>query len=187
LENGVGFAIAERFLAERYNRPSTRSSTTASTGICSDGDLMEGSRTRRRRSPHQRLASSSHFYRRPKHHDRRHDVDLVHEDRAAAFVAQGWHVQLIEDANDLRALRAAIANAQRDCSASMTPLARNVRLRRSSAAVSAAHSRSAARSALRSFRVLDELDVQPARRSVPARSSVNEIHVMPSIVMLLSS
>ena len=29
--NGVGFAIADRFLAERYNRPHPRSSTAGST------------------------------------------------------------------------------------------------------------------------------------------------------------
>src|SRR5439155_27133570 len=34
------------------------------------------------------------------------------EDRAARFEAQGWHVQSIADANDLGALREAIANAQ---------------------------------------------------------------------------
>src|SRR5438874_3662939 len=34
------------------------------------------------------------------------------EDRAARFEAQGWHVQHVHDANDLAALRDAIANAQ---------------------------------------------------------------------------
>ena len=34
------------------------------------------------------------------------------EDRATRFEALGWHVQYVADANDLDALRAAIANAQ---------------------------------------------------------------------------
>ena len=40
--NGVGFAIAERFLAERYNRPHHDIVDHRVYAICSDGDLMEG-------------------------------------------------------------------------------------------------------------------------------------------------
>ncbi|HUJ91616.1 MAG TPA: hypothetical protein VLW05_02880, partial [Gaiellaceae bacterium] len=40
--NGVGFALAERFLAERYNRPYDEIVDHRVYAICSDGDLMEG-------------------------------------------------------------------------------------------------------------------------------------------------
>src|SRR5262249_28501183 len=40
--NGVGFAAAERFLAERYNRPYDEIVDHHVYAICSDGDLMEG-------------------------------------------------------------------------------------------------------------------------------------------------
>src|SRR4249919_456847 len=40
--NGVGFAIAERFLAQRYNRPRHDVVDHHVYAICSDGDLMEG-------------------------------------------------------------------------------------------------------------------------------------------------
>ena len=40
--NAVGMAIAERFLAERYNRPGHEIVDHRIYAICSDGDLMEG-------------------------------------------------------------------------------------------------------------------------------------------------
>ena len=40
--NGVGMAIAERFLSQRYNRPHHEIVNHHVYAICSDGDLMEG-------------------------------------------------------------------------------------------------------------------------------------------------
>src|SRR5881296_4310057 len=40
--NGVGMAIAERFLDQRYNRPHHEIVDHYVYAICSDGDLMEG-------------------------------------------------------------------------------------------------------------------------------------------------
>src|ERR1700751_4635652 len=40
--NGVGFGVAERFLAQRYNRPHHEIVDHRVYAICSDGDLMEG-------------------------------------------------------------------------------------------------------------------------------------------------
>ena len=40
--NGVGFGIAERFLAELFNRPYDEIVDHRTYVICSDGDLMEG-------------------------------------------------------------------------------------------------------------------------------------------------
>ena len=40
--NAVGMALAERFLAERFNRPGHEVVDHRTYAICSDGDLMEG-------------------------------------------------------------------------------------------------------------------------------------------------
>ena len=40
--NGVGMAIAERYLAARYNRPGFEIINHFTYGLVSDGDLMEG-------------------------------------------------------------------------------------------------------------------------------------------------
>ncbi len=40
--NGVGMAIAERWLAEHYNRPGYEIIDHYTYAICSDGDMMEG-------------------------------------------------------------------------------------------------------------------------------------------------
>src|SRR6266849_110118 len=111
--NGVGFAIAERFLAERYNRPYDEIVDHHVYCICSDGDLMEGiSNEAASIAGTLGLGKLVYFY-----DDNHITIDgttaiSFTEDRGARLAAQGWHVQLVEDANDLEALRAAIANAQ---------------------------------------------------------------------------
>src|SRR4030088_3090822 len=42
VSNAVGMAMAERFLAERFNRPGREVVDHHTYAICSDGDLMEG-------------------------------------------------------------------------------------------------------------------------------------------------
>ena len=111
--NGVGMGIAERFLAGTFNRPHHEIVDHRVYAICSDGDLMEGvSYEAASIAGHARARQAHLLLRRQPHHDRRHDVDLVHRGRAARFEAQGWHVQYVADVNDLDALRDAIANAQ---------------------------------------------------------------------------
>ena len=111
--NGVGFAIAERFLAERYNRPYDEIVDHRVYCICSDGDLMEGvSNEAASIAGTLGLGKLVYFY-----DDNNITIDgttwiSFTEDRAARFEAQGWHVQHVHDANDLAALREAIANAQ---------------------------------------------------------------------------
>jgi transketolase len=111
--NGVGFAIAERFLAERYNRPYDEIVDHRVYCICSDGDLMEGvSNEAASIAGTLGLGKLVYFY-----DDNHITIDgtttiSFTEDRNARFVAQGWHVQQVDDANDLGALRKAIAAAQ---------------------------------------------------------------------------
>jgi transketolase len=115
--NSVGFGIAERFLAERYNRPYDEIVDHRVYCICSDGDLMEGvSNEAASVAGTLGLGKLIYFY-----DDNHISIDgttsiSFTEDRGARFEAQGWHVQHVADANDLGALRAAIANAQAETS-----------------------------------------------------------------------
>jgi transketolase len=112
--NGVGFAIAERFLAERYNRPYDEIVDHRVYAICSDGDLMEGVSNEAASIAGQLgLGKIVYFY-----DDNRITIDgttsisFTGEDRGKRLSAQGWHVQQVDDVNDLDLLRRAVANAQ---------------------------------------------------------------------------
>src|SRR5581483_5839773 len=95
----------ERFLAATFNRPHHEIVDHHVYVICSDGDLMEG--------VSYEAASLAGTNALGKHIsiDGTTAISFT-EDRGARFEALGWHVQHVSDANDLDALRAAIANAQ---------------------------------------------------------------------------
>ena len=111
--NGVGFGMAERFLAERYNRPFDEIVDHRVYCIASDGDLMEGvSNEAASLAGNFGLGKLIYFY-----DDNHITIDgttsiSFREDRGARLEAQGWHVQYVGDANDLGLLREAIAKAQ---------------------------------------------------------------------------
>ena len=111
--NGVGFAIAERFLAERYNRPYDEIVDHHVYCICGDGDMMEGiSNEAASIAGTLGLGKLVYFY-----DDNHITIDgttsiSFTEDRGARLAAQGWHVQHVADANSLASLRKAIAAAQ---------------------------------------------------------------------------
>ena len=112
--NGVGFALAERFLAERYNRPHHAVVDHHVYAICSDGDLMEGvSNEAASLAGQNGLGKLVYFY-----DDNRITIDgttsvsFTAEDRGARLEAQGWHVQHVEDANDVAVLDTAIEAAK---------------------------------------------------------------------------
>ena len=116
--NGVGMAIAEDYLAARYNRPGHRIVNHYTYVLASDGDLMEGvSSEAASLAGHLKLGKLICLY------DDNH-ITLsaatkitFTEDRARRFEAYGWHTQTIENGNDLeamdRALRAAQAEKER--------------------------------------------------------------------------
>jgi transketolase len=109
--NAVGMAIAERFLAERFNRPGQKVVDHHTYAICSDGDLMEGIS--------QEAASIAGHFGLGKlvvcYDDNRITIDgsttisFDGENHAARLEADGWHVQRVEDSEDLDALRDALA------------------------------------------------------------------------------
>lgn len=111
--NGVGMAMAERFLAQRYNRPRHQIVDHRVFAICSDGDLMEGVASEAASiAGHLGLGKLVYVY-----DDNRITIDgptsltFDTEDKAARFRAYGWHVEEVEDVNDLDALRRALASA----------------------------------------------------------------------------
>jgi transketolase len=111
--NAVGFGMAERFLAERYNRPHSTIVDHRVYCICSDGDLMEGvSNEAASLAGQNGLAKLVYFY-----DDNRITIDgttslsFSVEDRGKRFEAQGWHVQHVENSESLEEYEAAIAAA----------------------------------------------------------------------------
>ncbi len=114
--NGVGMGIAERFLAGRYNRIGHEVVDHHTYAICSDGDLMEGVAAEAA-SIAGHLALGKLVYVYDDNHitiDGTTAVSFDREDRTKRFEAYGWHVQRVEDAEDLQALEEALANARNE-------------------------------------------------------------------------
>jgi transketolase len=112
--NGVGMAIAERWLAARFNRPGYTLMDHYTYAIVSDGDLMEGVASEAASlAGHLQLGKIIYLY-----DDNGITIDgkteiAYTEDWAKRFDAYGWHVQKI-DGMDPAAVDAAIAAAQSD-------------------------------------------------------------------------
>ena len=112
---GVGMAIAATHLAAEFNKPDHELIQSYIYGIVTDGDLMEGvSSEAASLAGHLQLGRIIYFY------DDNHisidgSTDLAFtEDRAARFEAYHWHVQKVEDGNDVEAIDAALKAAQAD-------------------------------------------------------------------------
>jgi transketolase len=113
--NGVGMAIAERYLAAHFNRAGHDIVDHHIYGIVSDGDLMEGvSHEAASLAGHLKLGNIIYFY------DDNHisidgSTDLAFtENRVDRFKAYGWHVHSVEDGNDIKAIDKAIRIAQEE-------------------------------------------------------------------------
>ena len=113
--NGVGMAIAERFLAATFNRPGYEIINHFTYAIASDGDLMEGiSHEAASLAGHLGLGNLIYLYD-DNHISIEGSTDLAFtEKRTARFEAYGWHVQQVEDGNDLDAIEKAIVSAQKE-------------------------------------------------------------------------
>ena len=113
--NGVGMAIAEAHLAQRFNRPGHTVIDHTIYAIVTDGDLMEGVTAEAASlAGHLRLGKLIYLY-----DDNRISIegstDLAFtEDRGKRFEAYGWHVQRVEDGLDVAAIDRAIEAAKQD-------------------------------------------------------------------------
>jgi transketolase len=110
---GVGMGIAERHLAAIYNRPGYDIVDHYTYVMCGDGDLMEGvSHEAASLAGTLGLGKLIYLY----------DDNLISldgptalsftEDVTERFAAYHWHVQMVDDGNDLEAISLAIKAAQ---------------------------------------------------------------------------
>ena len=113
LSNAVGFAMAEAHLAATFNRPGHQVVDHYTYVIASDGDVMEGvSNEACSLAGHLKLGKLIVLY----------DANEIclsgstslsfSEDVGARLAAQGWHVERVDDGNDLDALGRAIEAAR---------------------------------------------------------------------------
>lgn len=116
--NGVGMAMAEAYLAARFNRPGHTIVDHYTYALVSDGDLMEGVAAEAASlAGHLRLGKLIYLY-----DDNRislagsTDISFS-EDSAKRFQAYGWHTVTVPDGNDIEAIGKAIvaAQAERNC------------------------------------------------------------------------
>ncbi len=112
---GVGMAIAAAHLSATFSRPGFDLLAPYIYAIVTDGDLMEGVASEAASlAGHLGLGRLVYLY------DDNHitidgSTDLAFtEDRLKRFEAYGWHVQRVEDGNDVEAIDRAIQAAKRD-------------------------------------------------------------------------
>jgi transketolase len=103
--NSVGMAIAERWLAARYNRDGFPIFDHDVYSLCGDGDMMEGvSSEAASLAGHLKLSNLCWIYD-SNHISIEGGTDLAFdEDVGARFLAYGWNVVHVDDANDCEAL-----------------------------------------------------------------------------------
>jgi len=113
--NGVGMAMAEAWLAARFNRPGHTIIDHYTYSICGDGDLMEGvTQEAASLAGHLRLGKLIYLY------DDNH-ISLAGatslcftEDVAKRFQAYGWHTRHVKEGNDIEDVEKAIKEAQEE-------------------------------------------------------------------------
>ena len=111
--NTVGMALAERWMAERYNRPGHEIVDHHTYALCSDGDLMEGiSHEAAEIAGHQRLGKLIWIF-----DDNRITIEgstdlATCTDQARRFEGYGWHTLTVDDGTDLDAIDDALAAAR---------------------------------------------------------------------------
>jgi transketolase len=112
--NAIGIALAEAHIAANFNKDDIKIIDHYVYGICSDGDLMEGvSHEAASIAGHLGLGKIIFFY----------DNNSITIDGSTSltfsekvgkrFEAYNWHVQYIEDVNDLGAINKAVKKAQK--------------------------------------------------------------------------
>jgi transketolase len=114
--NAVGFAIAERYLASRFNKGGVDVVDHNTYVICSDGDMMEGiSGEAGSLAGHLQLGKLIMCY--DDNHislDGSTALSFDQEDVCRRYEAYGWHTQAVEDVNDIEAVDRAIVAAKAD-------------------------------------------------------------------------
>ena len=113
--NGVGMAIAQQYLASRFNKPGYKLFDYKVYAICSDGDLMEGiSAEAASLAGHLKLGNLIYLY-----DDNQITIEgntslAFSEDVTERFQSYGWHIQSVTDGNNIKEIAAAIENAEKE-------------------------------------------------------------------------
>lgn len=111
--NGIGMAVAQKYLCATFNKPNFPIIDYFIYGICGDGDLMEGVASEAASlAGHLKLGNIIYLY-----DDNNISIDgstslAFSEDVGGRFEAYGWHVQTVHDGNNLDKLETAIRHAQ---------------------------------------------------------------------------
>ena len=115
--NSVGMAMAQLFLAKRYNKPGFPIFDYHVYVLAGDGDMMEGvSNEAASMAGHLQLGNLTWIYDSNKITIEGSTDLAFNEDVAARFAALGWHVEDVADVNDLDAVEAAIGRAKAETS-----------------------------------------------------------------------
>jgi transketolase len=107
--NSVGMAVAGRWLAQHFNRPDFTIFDYDVYTLCGDGDMMEGvSSEAASFAGQQMLGNLCWIYDSNRITIEGHTDLAFSDDVAARFLAYGWNVQRVGDANDTERLVQAI-------------------------------------------------------------------------------
>jgi transketolase len=107
--NSVGMAIAQRWLAKHFNRPDFDVFDYNVYAMCSDGDMMEGiSNEAASIAGHLMLGNLCWIYDNNDITIEGHTNLAFSDDVAARFLAYGWNVTKVGDANDSERMAEAI-------------------------------------------------------------------------------
>ena len=115
IANMVGMAVAQAFLAQKFNREDAILLDHFIYGIAGDGCMMEGiSHEAASFAGHNKLGKIILFY-----DDNKITIDgpvalSMSEDVAQRFMSYGWHVQNVHDVNDLDAVGRAVEEAKKN-------------------------------------------------------------------------
>jgi len=108
--NSVGMALAERWLAARYNKPEAEVFDHDVFVLCGDGDMMEGvSSEAASIAGHLKLSNLCWIYDNNKVSIEGFTSLAFSEDVAERFRGYGWKTLHVADGNDLDAIETAIA------------------------------------------------------------------------------
>jgi transketolase len=113
--NGVGFAIGQKHLAARYNKPDFDIFDYNIYVICSDGDMMEGVTSEAASlAGHLQIGNLICLYD-DNHISIEGSTEIAFtEDVTQRFEAYNWHVQVVVDGNDIELITKAVKNAQEE-------------------------------------------------------------------------
>ncbi len=111
--NGVGFSIAQKHIAARFNKPGFNLFDYNIYAIVSDGDLQEGvSAEAASLAGHLKLGNLIYLYD-DNHISIEGDTEVSFtEDVKMRFEAYGWQVLVVTDGNDIDAIAAAVEEAK---------------------------------------------------------------------------